>query len=179
LNIFNGIDRWPLALAESSLHHLGEGSPSMKIYDHSGQTTRILAESPNPKPSSVPRGFGDIFQKVLSGAAPTGAAVAPSSGGVAVQLSPAGASCFGSAVAQVEQFLDLLDDYRSRLVDPQVTLKGLNTAVQAVARGRDALTPLLAATTEDDGLKDVLNQILATAELEIIRFRRGDYLPSE
>lgn len=151
----------------------------MKIYDHSGQTARILAESPNPKPSSAPRGFSDIFQKVLSGAAPTGATLAPGSGGAAVQLSPAGASCFGSAVAQVEQFLDLLDDYRSRLVDPWVSLKGLDAAVQSVARGREALTPLLAATTEDDGLKDVLNQTLATAELEIIRFRRGDYLPSE
>jgi hypothetical protein len=152
----------------------------MKIHDHSGQTTRILTESPTSKPSSGPRGFSDIFQKVLSGAAPTGATVSPGSGGVAVQLSSAGtSSCFGSAVAQVEQFLDLLDDYRSRLVDPRVSLKGLDTAVQAVARGREALTPLLAVTTEDDGLKDVLNQTLATAELEIIKFRRGDYLPSE
>jgi hypothetical protein len=152
----------------------------MKIYDHSGQTARILAESRTSKPSSGPSGFGDIFQKILSGAAPTGATVPPGSGGVAVQLSPAGtSSCFGSEVAQVEQFLDLLDDYRSRLVDPRVSLKGLDAALQAVARGREALTPLLAATAEDDGLKDVLNQTLATAELEIIRFRRGDYLPSE
>jgi hypothetical protein len=173
------IDRGPLTQPKSNPHHREEGLPSMKIYDHSGQTARILVQSPNPRPPSAPGGFGDIFQNALSEATVTGAAVAAGSGGLAVQLTPAGASCCSSKVAQVEQFLDLLEDYRSRLVDPRVSLKGLDAAVQAVARGREALTPLLAATAEDDGLKDVLNQTLATAELEIIRFRRGDYLPSE
>jgi hypothetical protein len=31
---------------------------------------------------------------------------------------------------------------------------------------------------EGDSVKDVLNQALVTAEIEILRFRRGDYLPT-
>jgi hypothetical protein len=44
--------------------------------------------------------------------------------------------------------------------------------------GRDTLTPLLDTLPEGDRLKDVLNRALVTAEIEIIRFRRGDYLPA-
>jgi hypothetical protein len=35
---------------------------------------------------------------------------------------------------------------------------------------------VLGSLPEGDGLKDILNQALVTAEVEIIRFRRGDYL---
>jgi hypothetical protein len=79
-------------------------------------------------------------------------------------------------MSRVEGFLDLLDNYQRRLADPRMSLKGLDPAVQAVEQGRDAMTPLLAALPEGDPLKDVLNRALVTAELEIIRFRRGDYL---
>jgi hypothetical protein len=79
---------------------------------------------------------------------------------------------------RVEKFLDLLDDYRRLLADCRVGLKGLDSAVQAVEIGRDELSPLLAGLPEGDGLRDVLNQSLVTAEIEILRFRRGDYLPT-
>jgi hypothetical protein len=42
--------------------------------------------------------------------------------------------------------------------------------------GRDALSRTLGSLPESNRLSDVLNQTLVTAEVEIIRYRRGDYL---
>jgi hypothetical protein len=44
--------------------------------------------------------------------------------------------------------------------------------------GRGELAALLDGLSDGDGLKEVLNQTLVAAEMEIVRFRRGDYLPT-
>lgn len=150
----------------------------MKITDLGSLTTRIVAETPDQRGRPAASGFGDILQKTLKEAESAGAGVAPSGAGVAINLPAAGPISLHSADAPVEGFLDLLGDYQRQLADPRVNLKGLDSVVQAIERGRDALSPLLAVLPESGGLRDVLNQTLVTAELEIIRFRRGDYLPT-
>jgi hypothetical protein len=84
----------------------------------------------------------------------------------------------GSVTERLEGFLDLMEEYRSKLADPRVSLKGLDSVVRSLEQGRDALSPLLGTLPEGDGLKDMLNQALVTTEIEIMRFRRGDYLPA-
>ncbi len=151
----------------------------MKITDFGGLTTRILAETPDQKGNPALSGFGEIFQKTLKETtASAGAGVAPLDASIAIQLPTVGPGSLPSAGSRVEGFLDLLEDYQRQLADHRVNLKGLDSVVQTMEKGRDELSPLLAVLPETGGLKDVLNQTLVTAEIEIIRFRRGDYLPA-
>jgi hypothetical protein len=145
----------------------------MKILGNCDRLASIPPNSPGQPAASPPAGFGEILQKTLNEAASAGASVGPN---VSIRFQPALPTGPPAGMSRVEGFLDLLDNYQRRLADPRMSLKGLDPAVQAVEQGRDAMTPLLAALPEGDPLKDVLNRALVTAELEIIRFRRGDYL---
>lgn len=122
--------------------------------------------------------FGDILRKTLESAAASEPAGAVAGAGMAIRFQPAAPSTEPAGVVHAERFLDLLDEYRHRLADPQVSLKGLDSAVRAMEEGRGELAALLDGLPDGDGLKEVLNQALVAAEIEIVRFRRGDYLPT-
>ena len=150
----------------------------MKIFGNGDLLGRILLNLPGQPAASTARGFGEILQKTLNEASPAEPAGTSAGAGVSIRLQPAVPLPALPVMPRVEGFLNLLDNYQRQLADPRVSLKGLDPAVQAMEHGRDTLTPLLAALPEGDRLKDVLNRALVTAELEIIRFRRGDYLPA-
>ena len=82
------------------------------------------------------------------------------------------------AIKRVENLLDLLDDYRQKLADPQVTLKEMDALVGRISGEKDNLTATLSSMEEGEQLQDILNQTLVTASLEMMKFRRGDYLDS-
>jgi hypothetical protein len=150
----------------------------MKIQGGSNLLEGVLSGRPTQPASGARGSFGEVFQNTLNEAASAGSAAAPVGAGVAIRLQSAPPAPGPAVMPRVEKFLDLLDDYRRLLADCRVGLKGLDSAVQAVEIGRDELSPLLAGLPEGDGLRDVLNQSLVTAEIEILRFRRGDYLPT-
>jgi len=79
-------------------------------------------------------------------------------------------------VDRVEKYLDLLDEYRQKLANPQVTLKDIYLLINEMEVGKQSLIPVLNSLPDGDGLKDILNQALMTSSLEIIKFNRGDYL---
>jgi hypothetical protein len=79
-------------------------------------------------------------------------------------------------VDRVEKFLDILDEYRHKLANPQVTLKNIYSSINEMDAEKERLIPVLNSLPDGDGLKDILNQALITSSLEIIRFNRGDYL---
>ena len=79
-------------------------------------------------------------------------------------------------VDRVEKYLDLLDEYRQKLANPQVTLKDIYLLINEMEVGKQSLIPVLNSLPDGDGLKDILNQTLITSSLEIIKFNRGDYL---
>lgn len=150
----------------------------MKIQDGGNLLERVPSERPAQAATALRRSFGEILQKSLDETAAAEHAAAPAGAGIAIQIQPVAPLSIPAVMPRVEGFLDLLDDYRRQLADPRVNLKGLDAAVQAVAKDRDELSPLLDGLPEGDGLKDVLEQALVTAEVEIQRFRRGDYLPT-
>ncbi len=78
-------------------------------------------------------------------------------------------------VDRVERFLDLLDKYRHKLANPQVTLKDIYPLVNEMDAEKENLIPVLNSLPNGDRLKDILNQTLIASSLEIIRFNRGDY----
>jgi hypothetical protein len=92
-----------------------------------------------------------------------------------VQFLPQGPPPADSVMVQMEGFLDLMEEYRRGLVDPTVSLKALDPLVGALERRCEALAGSL---PEDTGLQNIVRQALVESELEIMRFRRGDYLPA-
>jgi len=79
-------------------------------------------------------------------------------------------------VDRVEKYLDLLEEYRQKLANPQVTLKDIYLLINEMEVEKQSLIPVLNSLPDGDGLKDILNQTLITSSLEIIKFNRGDYL---
>jgi hypothetical protein len=149
----------------------------MKIQGNGDLLGRVRIEQPATPTAPAPGGFGEILKNSLNPASASGCATA-SGGAVSVQLRPADPATSSSVMERLEGFLDLMEEYRGKLADPRVSLKGLDPVVRSLERGRDALSPLLGMLPEGDGLKDILNQALVTTEIEIMRFRRGDYLPA-
>jgi len=150
----------------------------MKIPGGGNLLEHVRPDLPGQPAASMRGAFGEILQKTLNEATLVGPAGASADASVSIQFRPAAPLPEPPEMSPVEGFLDILDDYQRQLADPRVSLKALDPVVQAMEHGRDALSPLLGRLPEGDRLKDVLNRSLVTAELEIIRFRRGDYLPA-
>ncbi len=79
-------------------------------------------------------------------------------------------------VERTEQFLNILDQYQKKLMDPQASLRDMHPLIERMAKNKDALAPLVNSLPDGDELKDVLNNALVTSTVEMIKFNRGDYV---
>jgi len=80
------------------------------------------------------------------------------------------------ALDRIENLIGLLDQYRDKLADPEVTLKNIDPIVREIDRETETLVPILDSVPEGEGLKNIINQTLVTASLEVNKFYRGDYI---
>ena len=123
--------------------------------------------------------FGAMLKETLKNK--TTAALAPSSttyinplqGSQPVSLFP---SDHQFATNSTEDVINLLDRYREKLADPQITMKQIDPVIREMSREMEKLAPVLDSLPADEGLKNVLNQTLVTVSLEISKFYRGDYI---
>jgi hypothetical protein len=81
-------------------------------------------------------------------------------------------------VERVDNFLNLLDNYRNQLADPQMTLRSIEPVIKMIDKEKEQLSSVLDSLTEEDGLKDIVNRTLITASLEVMKYNRGDYIDS-
>ena len=81
-------------------------------------------------------------------------------------------------VERTEKFLDILEEYRNKLLDPRATLRDIHPLIKRMETEKENLTPVLHSLPTGDGLKEILNDALITSSLEVIKFKRGDYLDS-
>lgn len=148
----------------------------MKINAPDTLFQRLQADRmPAERSSTAPTAFGDVLKQTLGQAAGT------ASGGVVSGTTPTRPPTAGAespAMNRLEHFLDLLDGYRQQLADPRVSLKGLDPLVREMQTRVEQLAPLGDGLPQGDGLKDVIQRTLVAASVEILRFRRGDYLPT-
>ena len=79
-------------------------------------------------------------------------------------------------VERVHQFLNLLDDYRQRLGNRQMSLKEVEPVINRLETENENLKPVLESLGDGDELKEILNNTLITASLEIIKYRNGEYI---
>ncbi len=96
----------------------------------------------------------------------------------AIRFNPLSPQDKNLTVEGVENLLNLLENYRQQLKDPNVTLRTLEPIMNTIAEQKDQLSSKLDSIPNEDGLKNILNQTLITASLEVIKFNRGDYITS-
>ena len=95
---------------------------------------------------------------------------------VPVQLQYLSASDKLTILDRIENMLDMLDTYRSKLMDPDATLKDIHPLVKSLEAANEQLKPVLKSIAEGDQLNQILNQTLVTTSLEVFKFHQGDYI---
>ena len=80
------------------------------------------------------------------------------------------------AIDRIERFIDVMDDYRCKLSDPQCTLKQIQPYLEKMNAERANMQLLLDDLPDQEPLKDLLNRALVTASAEAWKFNRGDYI---
>lgn len=79
---------------------------------------------------------------------------------------------------RIENMIDLLDQYRHKLADPQMNLKQIDPIINEIARENDHLASIADSLPDDAKIKNILDRTMVTASLEVSKFYRGDYLPT-
>jgi hypothetical protein len=95
-----------------------------------------------------------------------------------IQLSTPTASGVQFTIERIENLIDLLDQYRLKLADPQINLKQMDSIIKEIAHENEDLAPLAGSLPDDNELKQILTRTRVTASLEIAKFYRGDYIPA-
>ena len=81
-----------------------------------------------------------------------------------------------AVLEHVDRFLDVLDQYRSGLADPDMTLKNLYPLLQQIETEKEQLDAIGKNLPEGNRLKPILEEALVTGTLEVVKFNRGDYV---
>ena len=139
------------------------------------------AAVPKSQKDSVPAGkdFNALFKEALGDQAATETAAAASSAvhslsGVRLNALPAAGSV--TPVEDVGRLLELLDKYQARLADQQVSLRDLKPLVDAIESQAKTIKPTAEKLDQGDRLRGIIDEALVAANLEVIKFNRGDYL---
>ena len=81
-----------------------------------------------------------------------------------------------SIVDRAERLLDTLDEYQQKLASPKFTLRDISPLISKMAEGNENLVSAVNSLSDGVELKKVLNQLIITSSVEIIKFNRGDYV---
>jgi len=79
-------------------------------------------------------------------------------------------------VERTEKFLNLLEEYRNKLMDSRASLRDVHPLIEKLKSEKEALVPILDSLPKGEGLKEVLNNALVASSVEIFKFNRGDYV---
>jgi len=96
----------------------------------------------------------------------------------AIKFSPLSPENKRIAIDRLDNLLNMLDNYRKQLADPQVSLRRIEPLMNAIEKEKEQLSSVLDSLASEDGLKDIVNRTLITASLEVIKYNRGDYITS-
>jgi hypothetical protein len=153
----------------------------MKI-DNQHQVLKNIYQDSKTEPRQVAgEKFGDILSETIDNKKPEAAGTRPAAFVNSLSgIRPTSTVDLDrqAAIDRVENLLGLLDDYRQSLSDPRVSLRQVDPIVQEMDKVKETLTPVLDSLPDDEKLKDIVNQTLVTASLEITKFYRGDYIAS-
>ncbi|MFH1076858.1 MAG: hypothetical protein V1753_08505 [Pseudomonadota bacterium] len=82
------------------------------------------------------------------------------------------------AIDESFAFLDILTQYGAALDDPNMSLKGMEPLVTAMEEKLGAFITQDGSdiVCKDEALSKIVNDIAVTAQVEVLKFRRGDYV---
>jgi hypothetical protein len=127
---------------------------------------------------SGPNGFKEILTQTLEIGSPTKTSVPhlpklsePS--GISVE--PVSQMGKVNLLERIEHLIDVMDEYRLQIEDPQATLKNISPIVQVLQAEQEKMEPALNQLGEDDHLGMILKQTLFTVSMEVIKFNGGWY----
>jgi hypothetical protein len=96
----------------------------------------------------------------------------------AIQFHPLSPENKRVTLERVDNFLNLLDNYRDQLADPKVTLRDIEPVINRIAKEKEQLSSVMESLPNEDELKDIVNRTLITASIEVLKYNRGDYIAS-
>jgi len=79
-----------------------------------------------------------------------------------------------SNVQNLEELIDLIDEYQKKLSNPTYTLKNLDSQVNQMQSKQEELNKILKKLPSSE-LKELFNHTLVTSSLEIMKFNSGAY----
>ena len=152
----------------------------MKIDGHNDIGRSAYADQSTPEKATA----ADEFKKILEAsvdrsktqAAKVQTAPQPEPLGV-IRFTPLSPETRETTVERLDTLLNLLDQYRDQLADPQVTLRQIEPLLNTIAKEKEQLSAVLNTMPDEDGLKDIVHRTLITTSLEVVKFNRGDYIP--
>ncbi len=80
------------------------------------------------------------------------------------------------AVESAEKLLDILDEYQQKLANPEVALREIDPLIGKLEACNESLVSSVNFLVKGDELKNILNQVVVTSSVEILKFNRGDYV---
>jgi hypothetical protein len=78
----------------------------------------------------------------------------------------------------IGRMLDALESYQGLLASPASSLRDMVPLVNRIETDLEKLSSIGQPLSDNDPLKEILNQTLITAGVEVTRFNRGDYIVS-
>lgn len=151
----------------------------MKIADNERISQTLHTQSVAKPTISGHKGFGSILQETIKNSKAQAPATMPTiSVNPMTRMQPLTAQTADQkfTVQGIEDMINLLDRYREQLADPRVSLRKIDPVIQDMTREMEKLAPVLDSLSGGDELRQLLNQALVTASLEISKFYRGDYI---
>ena len=153
----------------------------MKIYGDNGILKDSLPQKTQKSEATPNADFKNILKESVENSTQNPSKIQPSTVMdpiSAIRFDPLSPQDKNITVERIDNLLNLLDKYHQQLRDPHVTLRTLGPVVGTIEKEKDQLSGLLDTLPSGDGLKDILNQTLITASLEVIKFNKGDYITS-
>ena len=153
----------------------------MKIYGDNGILKESYPQKTQQNEKSPDADFKHILKESVENPTKNPSKIQPSTlmdPVSAMRFNPLSPQDRKLTVERVDNLLNLLDNYCKQLSDPHVTLRTLEPVVNTIAKEKDQLSGLLGSLPDEDRLKDILNQTLITASVEVKKFNKGDYITS-
>ena len=153
----------------------------MKIQNNDQIMKNLYPETKNNSPTPAGKEFGSILKERVEKSknevmdTQQSTFLRPLSG---IQMNAPFRLDRSLALERIENLIGLLDQYRSKLADPGTTLKNIDPIIKQIDLESEKLAPALDSLPPEDELKDLMNQTLVTASLEVTKFYRGDYMDS-
>ncbi len=151
----------------------------MKIHNNHQILKNLYPETKTNPQLPADKEFGTILKesvenskKEVTGPHPT-TFINPLNG---VQMNPSSTFDKQFTLDRIENLIGLLDQYRHKLADPGITLKNIDPIIRQIDQETENLAPVLDSLPEGEELKNIINQTLVTASLEVTKFYRGDYI---